>query len=318
MKTIIMQNLDLNKFTLIKKSNEARIYKMQNGEILKIIEPDVIIKTDVTFDGKASLDTLLKERGKIKDMEEIIMPTGKLIDGPRTIGYKMKNIKGMNYTKCAEYINPFDIKTLTQLTHKVEKVVKKRDDIVFPDLCTLDNIIFDDKGNPHFIDIDGIQIGEYTSPFTCQLTDFELIRMAPIINNLTQNNIYKLPQHKNYFGLFEFDNAKYVNDIYFTKNLDALNIIETYFLTVFHADFFGTVVDLVKNGFTIDEALKKTLTELNIKDPEFIKKLTLLFKNEENEFLGDSILNLAEDNNLVPLSVNQGLVKRLEPRKRIF
>ena len=86
---------------------------------------------------------------------------------------------------------------LSLLYKDIEDVVKEAENIVFPDLCTLTNLMVTDKGFIRFIDYDGMQVGG---------------RKSACISTM-------LGEQTQYF------NDKYLDGDVYTKELDKKSLI---------------------------------------------------------------------------------------------
>ena len=104
---------------------------------------------------------------KISDSEffslpkEIISPSSLVyFSNSDFAGYCMPYVDGKSLREYAKSFLSLD--EITEIYKKLERIVKESNEFVFPDLCSLDNIVVSSKGL-RLIDYDGMQTGEHKS-----------------------------------------------------------------------------------------------------------------------------------------------------------
>ena len=152
----------MSTLTFVSNSSTSLIFKTKDGEIVKLFKPEILLlyKTvNIDLEGKL----LNKEKYYIS--KEIIKPnTIYYTPSGQVCGFKTITAKGIDFntfeTKFT-LLDRTDIKSYNERHKKLEGIIKKNKDIVFPDFCTCDNIFVTKDGNFELIDFDGLQIGKY-------------------------------------------------------------------------------------------------------------------------------------------------------------
>lgn len=284
MKINDIESMNLNKMKQLSVSDNACTYKLNNGSILKIFNPSIIQLAkfvDIDFERK------ILDAKPIKSSPEILVPTSAVYCKNNFVGYTMPRARGVDYNKVEDNLTfdqRVDLERYARIHSKLESVIKKNPDIVFPDFCTCDNIFIDKNENISFIDYDGLQVGKHKSISTS--------------TSLGDPSSYYNDKHIDSLG-------------YFTKELDKRSLIILYFLSAFNIDLnkVGTLFPNSNNKITLD----LIFSVLNLDDPDFCHKVWKIFNNnEENEYLDDDVFRIAEKYgiNIVAQNGNQ-FVKRL-------
>lgn len=252
---------------ILSNSYLSTILKLKDGSILKIFKPDVIASLKkLGFDTEEKvLDSEYLEHSK-----EIITPQA-TIYYPNGVfaGYTMPYIKGISYNERDEKLTRKEHEDLAQFARmhsKVENVLVNNPNIVFPDFCTCDNIIIDKGGNVNFIDYDGLQIGKHKS-----------YSFSSSLGNIQEHEKSKYSQE----------------EMCFTKELDVKSSIYLYFLSTFNVNLskVGMINPLSGRRITLQEIF----AGIKLEDPDLCHKVWLLYQNDkENEFLGNTVFDLAE------------------------
>jgi len=255
----------------------SRIYKTKDGEFVKLFMPIVLqMYYNVAH---VNLEAKLLNKEKYFISEEINKPNTVIYaKNGMAVGYKMKSALGINFNDFDSTLNNqqiLDLERFNNIHKRLEDIVKRNKDIVFPDLCTCDNIYIGPEDKIELIDYDGMQIGKH-----------QAIEMSTTLNE--QFNNYYIP--------------KYWQKDLFTKNLDKKSLILLYFLSTFHVDLnkVGVISPFTKKPITLEE----TFWLMGLNDNEILDKVNKIFKsNEDNVYLEDSIDRLAKDYKLVAHSV---------------
>lgn len=267
MKKRFLDDSDLEGAKLVYDEGFTKVIKLSDGSILKIFSPDIIAASKEVG---ADIEGKVLSARYIDNSPEILVPTSAVYSKHRGfVGYTTDEVIGEDYNV---YNSKFTIEERCDLHNyainhsKLEAVLRRNPDIVFPDFCTCSNIIFTKYGNIRFIDYDGLQVGGYKSySFSSTLGDIESL----------------------------FFNPKYCYDGSFNKELDKKSSIFLYFLVTFNVNLskVGTVNPATSEFITLDDCFRT----INLDDPDLCHKTWKIFQNDqENDFLGDTVYSVAD------------------------
>lgn len=267
MKKRVIYPAEISNAKFMSHSEMATVVTLQDGSILKVFNPSML-----SFMKSVGIDTERKilDAGPIKGSPEILIPTAAAyFPNGRFMGYTIKRANGIDYNAYDDRLTlrqRSDLHMYAADHDKIEAVLRRNSNIVFPDFCTCDNIFFDDSGNVQFIDYDGLQVGSHrTICFSTSLGDAE-----------------------NYFY-----NPKYCRNGHFTKELDKKSSIVLYFLTTFNANLNKVGMNHPRTGVPI--TLDDFFRAINLDDPDLCHKVWKTFHdNEKNDFLGDTVYEIAD------------------------
>lgn len=275
---------------LLSKGEDATVIELNDRSVLKVFHPETI---DICKKCGVDVESKILNAVPIKNSPEILVPTSAAYyeDGA-FLGYTMSRASGISfnmYDKNLTIEQRRDLKKYASVHHKLESVLRRNKDIVFPDFCTCDNIFIDKRGNIQFIDYDGLQVGKHrTMSLSTSLGDAE--------------DIIKNPKY-------------FTRDMYYTKDLDKRSSIILYFLCAFN-------VNLTKVG-QIDPTTGRTVTlddvfsAINLDDLDVCHKVWKIFQdNESNEFLGDDVFRISEKYDLNLLVPGEGFYIKKLTKKR--
>lgn len=266
-----LREYNLNNATPIALTQSAAILKLNNGNILKVFHPQFLGMMKLTH---IDIEAKILDAKPIKHSPEILVPTSALYDEKMGfIGYSMPEANGIDYNEHDDKLTIGDRKNLKKyaIEHaKLEAILKRNKNIVFPDFCTCDNI-FTDGNNFQIIDYDGLQIDNHKS-----------IVLSTSLGNEEQ-----------YFA-----SKKYWSDEeLFTKELDKKSSIILYFLTTFNVDLntVGMIPPNTDKPITLDDVFDI----IKLDDSDLCHKVWKLFQdNESNEYLGDTVFRIADKYNM--------------------
>lgn len=229
------------------------------------------------------LEERLNEIPKFSKNINFALPTRKLESNGIVNSYTMPYIPGVDFTDY--YENIFDLMSYVKIHSQIENNIKEGNElgIVFPDLCTTDNIRITNDKKVVFIDYDGLQINEMPA---VGFSDF-LGTKEEVLND-------KYYDYKT--GLF-------------TKEIDVKSAIFLYFVDVFGINLasINRINPYTGQIVTLDQMF----SIINLQDVDIKHKVWKLYQQSlPNEFLGDDIYRLAEKYRLVELAPNAG-IKRL-------
>lgn len=267
MKKRYIDGSDLKDAKLISEEGFSNVLKLRDGSILKIFSIDMVRASAIV--GSDIEGKILSARN-IDSSPEILIPTSAVYSkNVGFVGYTTDEVIGEDYNV---YNSKFTIEKRSDLHNyavnheKLENVLRKNPDIIFPDFCTCSNIIFSSDGKVHFIDYDGLQVGGYKSySYSSTLGDIESL----------------------------FYDSKYYENGLFNKNLDKKSSIFLYFLVTFNINLskVGTVNYRTNEFITLEDCFRC----INLDDPDLCHKAWKIFqKDQENEFLGDTGYSIAD------------------------
>lgn len=267
-KKIIRSNT-LNGSSLISRGGISTVFRLSDGSILKVFDANVLS----TFrEIGVDLERKILDAKKIPNAKEIIIPTAAAYAGDKFIGYTMPAAKGIDYNTFDSRLSLSEREDLfgyAKRHYSIESVLVRATDVIFPDLCTCDNIFFGKDGKPEFIDYDGLQVGSHPS-YVMSCAMGEQIQ-------------YYIP--------------KYWDGELFNKNLDKRSSIFLYFISALGINLatVGKINPRTGKVITVDDVFKV----LNLDDSDICQKVWKAFQpNEENEFLRDDVFKMAEKYNL--------------------
>lgn len=263
--------------------------RLKDGSVIKLFKPEILSQLK---DKQYDIEEKIINSEKTTHSKEIVTPTS-LVYYPNGAfaGYTVPYIKGISYNERDESLTKKDqenLKMFAQNHKKLEKILKENPNIVFPDFCTCDNIIIEKSGEIKLIDYDGLQVDNYKSH-----------AFSTTLGTISEHTTDKYMTNS---GLF-------------TKELDKKSSIYLYFLSAFN-------VNLAKVG-TINPISGKIITlqdifvGINLEDPELCHKVWKLFQdNKENEYLDDTIFDIADKYNLKIINqYGKNYHKRLSKKK---
>jgi len=268
MKKVYLNDKLLLESVPIAITETSRIMKLQNGDILKLYNPDFItLNKTIGIDIKEKILTADQR----KHSPEILVPTSVVhtIDN-RFCGYIMPCAKGENFNSYDRKLTDDDRKNLSkyaEVHNRLESVLKRNSNIVFPDFCTCDNIFIDSRGNIQLIDYDGLQVEKQRT--------LSVSTSVGEVDELLKNRKYCTCE-----GLFK-------------KELDKKSSIILFYLTAFNINLnkVGVINPYTNKAVTLDDIFEY----LNLDDPDICHKTYKIFQDDQNnEYLEKDIFNLAE------------------------
>ncbi len=283
MEKIDYKNLEAT--DLICRSNKAYIYKLKNGDILKIFHPFIL---DLYKKSNLKLEEKIISAKPFKTVPEIIVPKISVYDDNQFIGYTCKEATGIDYNSYDDTLSENEFHNLNRYAkeyEKLEDIIKRgnKEKIVFPDFCTCDNIFIDKKGNFSLIDYDGLQIGDFITPV-----------LSSSLGNQEQYNCFK-----------------YQRNNLFTPEIDKKSLITLYFLSAFNVDInkAETLNPITREIVTLDDIFEM----IGLDDYDVQNKVWKLFQdNKQNEFLGEDVFRIAENYDLLAIPIAKNTyIKRL-------
>ena len=283
-KSNLKEFLNENKgYKLYKRCEYTTLIKLPDGSLLKILDDVLLIKL---FNTGYDLETRLNEVHKLTDFSNFAWPTRMLEEDGIVKAYTMREIPGVNFT--FYYENIFDLYSYANIHSQFENNIKEGNNvgIVFPDLCTTENIRITPDNKVVFIDYDGLQINKMPA-----------IRFSSFLGEPEEVLTKKYYDYES--GLF-------------TKELDVKSAIFLYFVDVFEIDLSSVnkVDPYSHQKVTLDEIFSM----IGLDDDDIKQKIWKLFQPTiPNEFLGDDLYKIAEKYKLIepfPDSPIKTLIKK--------
>lgn len=290
MKKKILREYDFKKSVKLSTTENATVFKLNNGSVLKIYNPDIIeLHKNIGVD----IESKILDAKPLKKIPEILVPTSAVYtENGKFCGYTMLQARGIDYNKYDDNLTidqRRNLKKYADVHHKLESVLKRDINIVFPDFCTCDNIFIDNKGNIQLIDYDGLQVGKHNS--------LSLSTSVGTIEEIMASSKY------------------FTQDKYFTKELDKKSSIILYFLSAFNVDLnkVGQINPYTGKPLTLEEIFDC----INLDDSDLCHKVWRIFQDEEpNEYLGDDVFRIAEKYDMeVFTHYNNIYIKKLKKKK---
>lgn len=268
---------------ILKRCKDTTIIQLSNGELLKILDDELLEKLSDTGFG---LEERLNEVQNLSNFN-FALPTRILESDGIVNSYTMPYIPGVDFTDY--YENIFDLMSYAKIHSQIENNIKEGNKlgIVFPDLCTTENIRVTDEGKVVFIDYDGLQIKEMPA---IGFSDF-LGTPEEVLNS----------------KYYDFETGL------FTKEIDIKSAIFLYFVDVFGINLASVnrINPYTGQMVTLDDVF----SIINLQDVDVQQKVWKLYQTSiPNEFLGDDIYKLAEQYKLIEpyLGVGAGIKKLIK------
>ncbi|MEE3342669.1 MAG: hypothetical protein VZS44_01095 [Bacilli bacterium] len=269
-----MKKLELGDIKIkrgLEKTDNCYIFEMDNGEILKVYDDNLLFILDLI---DLDIEKRILDSKEINNVKEIIVPNGAVYNNNSFVGYTMPKAKGVDYNEKERSLSLEDRENLKQYVFwhlKLEDIIRRanKENVVFPDLLTCDNIFFHDN-NFSFIDYDGIQIN-----------DNKVLSISSSLGNPAQ-----------------YYNKKYMKEMeIFTDELDKKSLIVLFFLTAFNINLanVGEINPYTGEVITLDQIFQI----LGLEDYDIMNKVWKLFSlKDKNEFLDKDLYRLIDNYDL--------------------
>lgn len=269
-KMVIDSSKILKRLKVISGEMKSAIYEYDNNHVLKIFNPLTILELKLLGEDK---ERKILTANPMEDVPEILIPSKAVYDvSGLFLGYLMKRAKGIDFVSYEHSLKTSQIVDLKRFAieyKKLEDMVKRahQHGIVFPDLCTCDNIFIDKSGNYQMIDYDDLQIGEQISSV-----------ISTELGVLSDNEV---PKYKDQ------------NTGLYTEELDIKSLIFLYFLHTFNIRLSSVGRPISGTNRTID--LDLIFNQINFYDYDIMNKVwKCLQSTGKNEYLGDDVFRIAE------------------------
>ena len=285
-----INNIDFKGAKQLANTGICRVILLKNGFVLKLFERTIINLFKLSGD---DIEAKILNAKPIPGSPEILTPTSAVYsENGFFVGYIMPRAKGMNYNERDEKLTikqREDLNKYAKIHSRIEQILIKNPNIVFPDICTCENIFISEKEKIQLIDYDGLQVGKY--------------RTSSLSTSVGTINDY-------------VDDPKYMTkDKLFTKELDKKSSIVLYFLSAFNIDLGRVGYAYLPNGKLI--TLDDVFSCINLDDQDVCHKVWKLFQdNEQNDFLEEDVLRIADRYDLHVLAEYNGQCIKKLTRKR--
>lgn len=251
------------------KSGGNKIYQLSEDEVLKIFSLNYSMKFHC-YSGYSLEEKILNSEKYCCD-SAIVSPKKAAYYGDTLVGYTEEKVDGESiflfyrnvYDSCS------DLYPLACLYSKLEEHVRNASDVVFPDLCTLGNVLvsgIDEEMVVKFVDYDGLQVDCYPS-----------MNISSLLGDFNQ-----------------YKNSKYLSSgKLFTKELDKRSLAQLYFLLAFHIDLncVGHLHPDCNRPMTSDDLFWM----IGLDDEVVQNKIRKFFSTDvASEYLGDDVFRIAD------------------------
>lgn len=266
-------------YKVLKRCQDTTIIQLSNGELLKILDDELL---EILSNTGFGLEERLNEVQNLSKDINFALPTSKLESNGIVNSYTMPYIPGVDFTDY--YENVFDLMSYAKIHSQIENNIKDGNKlgIVFPDLCTTENIRITDEGKVFFIDYDGLQIKDMPA---VGFSDF-LGTPEEVLNS----------------KYYDFETGL------FTKEIDIKSAIFLYFLDVFGINLASVNRLNPYTGKIV--TLEEIFSIINLQDVDIKQKVWSLYQQSvPNEFLDYDIYRLAEKYRLVEAFPGAGIKK---------
>lgn len=266
MEKISFSELSGDGLTKLFSGTKATIFKTRDGEIFKSFTSDYL---KFLNSGGIDLEKNILDVKPIEGGDDIVIPNKAVFLDDVFLGYTADFIDGVNldvFIKSLSIGQKCDLDGFASLYQDVEKVVRESKNIVFPDLCTLSNLMVTNDGIIKFIDYDGLQVDG---------------RKTACISTM-------LGEHEQYF------NDKYLNGELYTKELDKKSLIMFYFIVTFNVNlnYVGKINNITGKIITLDDIFG----QIGLENDDIKHKVWKCFQDDiENDYLEDDVLRIAQE-----------------------
>lgn len=265
---------------LLSTTNEANVYKLSDGSVLKLFSPIYLRMLD-GFSIRIE-DNILESSRIFHD--GIITPRKMCYTDDRFVGYIRDDVSGRTLKEIIDGRNFNDRENLYHyaiIHYNLEKVLKECKDVVFPKLDTiLDGIVFEEDLKPVFINCEDLQFNKFLP-----------IKFSSLFGEKS-----------------DMMTSKYFKDGFFTKNLDVRSSIYLYFLDTFNINL---------NNIKDMSQLEDIFNRLGLLDDRVFRKvLATMDDGLDNEFLGEDVFRIADRYDMkIVFDAHSSSIKRLMKKR---
>lgn len=270
MEKVQLSELDLR--DLICDGVRSTVYRLDNNMILKLYKVNYLyLAKSVSVD----IEKKILDASNMSLRSNIIKPKMAVYDGLNFRGDISVEANGVDFGTFLDGLNRKqlgDLSLFATIYNKLEEIVRLTPNIVYPDICSYENIFIGDEGKRiELIDYEGFQINDHPSlSFSTGLGDRHILNKS--------NKYCRTPVQNGIAPLY-------------TKELDIRSLIFFYFRCVFNIDL------------RYNRDLEIIARNINLNNPNIMYKVWSLFEEDvPNEWLGEDVFRIADEYNLEILS----------------
>lgn len=260
-KKVNFSSLKSNIVNLLCDTQAGDLYIMNDNRVFKLFDSDFL---NVMYDRGYDFEKKILGASDLVSVPEIVVPDSAVYDGDVFQGYTMPFFDGISIYELVDYNkNNLSLDGMTNFFVKLESIIRRADNIVFPDLLSDGNILVS-RSDIRLIDFDGLQVNEYMSP--------------TLSSSLGNHKMYINNKYRGENGLY-------------TKELDIKSLIYLYFDLIFDCRLWELDnVLLNSDEDEINIKLEKIFDYHNIDSSILFDKVSRLYDNSvSNIYLGDTI-----------------------------
>ena len=260
-KKVNFNSLKSNIVNLLCDTQAGDLYLMDDNRVFKLFDSDFLISM---YDRGYDFAKKILGANDLVSVPEIVVPYSVVYDGDVFQGYTMPFFDGISIYELVDYNKKnLSLDGMTNFFVKLESIIRRADNIVFPDLLSDGNILVN-RSDIGLIDFDGLQVNEYMSP--------------ALSSSLGNHKMYINNKYREKNGLY-------------TKELDIKSLIYLYFDLIFDCGLWELDnVLLNSDEDDINVKLEEIFDHHNIDSSILFDKVSRLYDNSvSNIYLGDTI-----------------------------
>ena len=159
------QSCDLKPLTPLSQSQYSRIFKTNDGRLLKQVSNHVL---NVNTSYGINYEEKILHADEIIGIEKIAKPLTAVYNGNVFVGYTMCPFLGMSskeYYAKQSLLDSCDLYLQAHFYKQLEEIVKEgnKQRMAFPDIGSGGNVLIDERNSISLVDFDGMQYGNYGS-----------------------------------------------------------------------------------------------------------------------------------------------------------
>jgi len=255
--------LNLKYADILFRDKTSDVIRLVNGDILKVFTPlylKVLQLDGINLERDLSNHENIKLASSILKPKSLVYSSNGSFEGYISKGFNTHDTNFATFVARSIARRDLSLEEITVIYKKLEDIVRKNPEVVFPSLCDLTGIYISDDNKFKISDFDELQIGESRVLGHSSRVEDK--------NNETISN-----------------NKKYYNNGLYTKNLDKKSLLHIYFLLT-----FGLDISSVPANVNIDDIL----STVGIEDSELSCKIKDMFYSEkDNEYLSSDLEKVA-------------------------
>lgn len=264
---------------------ESSVYRLRDGSYLKVFNP-AFIRLNETSKGNA-LELKILESEKLKLPFQMKKPTGAFYDEEGMFrAYTTKGFDGVDLSRYFHELSFFEQMLPENYSRRygyLEKIIDEanKEGVVFPDLCSEGNVLFNPRGLLGLVDYDGLQVGD----------DKSIVYLSSALGDAAQ-----------------YENSKYKKNGLYTSQLDKKSLIIHYFANAFDLNLsdVGEKDPITGSIITVDQKLDS----INMKDDEVRDIVRTAFSSEGyNGSIVEAVEKFDYESSIFPTQEGKKLIK---------